>query len=122
MSAKKKKSLLPPLLLRKLRTYPVFYQQVWLACSKIPLGETLTYGELARRINRPRAARAVGQALAKNPFAPLVPCHRVVRGDGKLGGYSAAGGVKAKAALLEKERLSRSRTGAPAKVAGRKNR
>lgn len=86
--------------------YPPFHQKVWKECLKIPAGETRTYGWLAKKVGRPGAARAVGQAMAKNPFAPLVPCHRVVRSDGGLGGYSAPGGVSAKRAMLEKERNS----------------
>ena len=75
----------------------------------IPRGETASYGEVARRIGRPRAARAVGGAVARNPVGMLVPCHRVIAGDGSLGGYGAAawGGVEAaldvKRALLRLE-------------------
>ena len=67
----------------------------------IPRGEVRTYGWVARKIGLPRACRAVGNALAKNPFAPEVPCHRVLRSDGLLGGYS--GGVKKKEHLLASE-------------------
>lgn len=87
----------------RMKKYPAFYQKVWLACCRIPEGKTAGYGELARRIGRPRAARAVARALAANPFAPEVPCHRVIRSDGKLGGYSGRGGIAAKARMLEKE-------------------
>lgn len=80
-----------------------FQQAVLSACAKIPQGQTRTYSQLAQAIGRPRAARAVGNALAKNPFAPVIPCHRVVRSDGKLGGYSAAGGKKRKRLLLKME-------------------
>lgn len=73
-------------------------------CSEIPAGEVRTYGWVAARVGNPRAARAVGRALAANPFAPVVPCHRVVRADGKIGGYSALGGVREKIRLLKKER------------------
>jgi O-6-methylguanine DNA methyltransferase len=69
----------------------------------IPPGEVVTYGELARRLGRPRAARAVGQACAKNPVAIVVPCHRVVPATGGLGKYSAPGGAATKRKLLEKE-------------------
>jgi O-6-methylguanine DNA methyltransferase len=62
-----------------------------------------TYGWIARAIGKPGAARAVGTALAKNPFAPTIPCHRVVRSDGGSGGYSAKGGLKKKVLLLKKE-------------------
>ncbi|MBN1823994.1 MAG: MGMT family protein [Endomicrobiales bacterium] len=77
---------------------------MWLECLKIPKGSTATYGQIARRVGKPGAARAVGQALKKNPFAPFVPCHRVVSSDGSLGGYSAKGGIKRKKQLLKKEK------------------
>lgn len=63
-------------------------------------GETVTYGEIARRLSDPGAARAVGQALGSNPFAPVVPCHRVLAADGRAGGFSANGGVTTKLRLL----------------------
>jgi len=94
---------LPKKILAKMKTYPAFYQQVWLACVRIPRGQVRTYGWIAREIGRPLAARAVGQALGKNPFSPAVPCHRVVGADGSLTGFSAAGGVKQKRKMLEKE-------------------
>lgn len=87
----------------KMKTYPAFYQAVWKACAEIPRGQVRTYGWIARRIGRPKAARAVGQALGKNPFSPLIPCHRVVGADGKLTGFSAAGGVARKRRMLLKE-------------------
>ena len=86
-----------------MRPYPVFYREVWLACLEIKAGETRSYKQLAERIGRPRAARAVALALKRNPFAPLVPCHRVVRSDGTLGGYSGPGGAAAKKRLLREE-------------------
>lgn len=89
-------------LLEKMKGYPPFYQAVWKACASIPKGETRTYGWVARKIGKPGSARAVGQALGKNPFAPVVPCHRVVSSTG-LGGFSAKGGVAAKVRLLKKE-------------------
>lgn len=73
----------------------------WLALAEIAYGETWTYGELARRVGRPGAARAVGGALGRNPLAIFLPCHRVVGADGRLTGYG--GGLPAKAALLELE-------------------
>ncbi len=85
-----------------MRDYPAFYQKVWRACAEIPKGETRTYGWVAKRIGKPGAARAVGQALGKNPFAPVVPCHRVVSATG-LGGFSSKGGVADKVRLLKKE-------------------
>jgi len=83
--------------------YPLFYQKVWKACAEIPKGETRTYGWIAQRIGRPKAARAVGRALAANPFAPGIPCHRVIGADGRMTGYSAPGGVRQKQRLLQKE-------------------
>ncbi len=80
-----------------------FQKEVWLALVKIPKGSVVTYAELARRIGKPRAFRAVANAVGANPCAPEIPCHRVVRSDGTLGGYSAKGGVKVKRALLKAE-------------------
>ena len=94
---------LPAAVLRRMQEYPPFCRKVWLACASIPKGQVRTYGWVARRIGRPKAARAVGQALAKNPFAPLVPCHRVVGADGSMTGFSGPGGVSAKKRLLLKE-------------------
>ena len=82
-------------------TGTVFQLIVWEELMKIPYGETITYGELAKRIERPLASRAVGGALNKNPVAILVPCHRVLGAKGKLTGF--AGGVSVKAALLQLE-------------------
>jgi O-6-methylguanine DNA methyltransferase len=83
-----------------------FQQSVLRACAKIPRGQTRTYSQLAKSIGKPKAARAVGSALAKNPLAPHIPCHRVIRGDGKMGGYSARGGARMKRKLLLKERTN----------------
>lgn len=77
-----------------------FVAAVWDACRKIPPGRTMTYGELARRVGRPGAARAVGMAMAHNRFPLIVPCHRVLRSDGGLGGFSGPGGVSMKQQLL----------------------
>ena len=77
-----------------------FAQQVYAACRNIPAGRTMSYGELATTINHPGAARAVGQALGRNPFPILVPCHRVLTADGKAGGFSAYGGVETKVRIL----------------------
>ena len=88
----------------KMKTYSPFYQKVWSACARIPRGQTRTYGWVARSIGHPKAARAVGQALAANPFAPTIPCHRVVGSDGKLTGYSGTGGLRQKQQLLDKEK------------------
>jgi methylated-DNA-[protein]-cysteine S-methyltransferase len=95
---------LPASILNKVKNYPVFFQKVWLACCRIPRGKTVTYSQLATSIGHPKAQRAVGQALSKNPFAPTIPCHRVVASNGTIGGYSGKGGIKAKTKLLKKER------------------
>jgi methylated-DNA-[protein]-cysteine S-methyltransferase len=81
----------------------LFQKKVWGALIKIPKGKTITYKELARRIGKPEAVRAVASAVGANPCAPEIPCHRVVRSDGTLGGYSGKGGIKTKRALLIKE-------------------
>ncbi len=83
-----------------------FQQQVYRVVCRIPRGETRSYRWVAQQISSPAAARAVGNALNRNPFAPLVPCHRVVRSDGSLGGF--AGGPSKKRRLLEAERRARS--------------
>jgi AraC family transcriptional regulator of adaptative response/methylated-DNA-[protein]-cysteine methyltransferase len=79
-----------------------FQMRVWRELRRIPRGETISYGELARRIGRPTAVRAVARACAANPVAILIPCHRVVRQNGELGGYRW--GMERKRLLLEKER------------------
>jgi len=78
-----------------------FNKKVWQALKRIPKGKVTTYGELARYLGKPKAGRAVGNACGKNPNAPAVPCHRVVKSDGGLGGY--AGGTNKKIKLLKKE-------------------
>lgn len=83
---------------------PPFHQRVYALARRIPPGETLTYGELARELGEPGAARAVGQALGSNPFAPVVPCHRVLAADARAGGFSANGGVSTKLRMLLTER------------------
>lgn len=80
-----------------------FQKLVWSGLLKIPRGKVLTYKELAKKVGRPRAIRAVANAVGKNPRAPHIPCHRVIRTDGTLGGYSGKGGVKTKELLLRKE-------------------
>ena len=80
-----------------------FQKKVWEELKKIPLGETRSYKQVAIAIGHPQSARAVANACAKNPFAPQVPCHRVIRSDGNLGGYSGEGGTKKKAELLSIE-------------------
>jgi methylated-DNA-[protein]-cysteine S-methyltransferase len=79
---------------------PPFHRQVYEIARIIPPGATLTYGEIAARLGAPEAARDVGQALGRNPFAIIVPCHRVVAAGGKSGGFSANGGVATKLRLL----------------------
>jgi methylated-DNA-[protein]-cysteine S-methyltransferase len=79
---------------------PEFPRRVYVAARKISPGETLSYGELARKLGVPGAARAVGQALGRNPFAPIVPCHRVLAAGGKTGGFSAHGGRTTKLKML----------------------
>lgn len=78
-----------------------FQCSVWKELMKIPYGTTISYGELARRINNPKAVRAVASANATNPISIFVPCHRVIGGDRKLAGYG--GGLEAKRRLLELE-------------------
>jgi methylated-DNA-[protein]-cysteine S-methyltransferase len=79
-----------------------FQKKVWKALLTIPYGETRSYGEIARQVGNPKAARAVGMANHENPVAIVVPCHRVIAGDGSLGGY--AGGLDRKSKLLAMER------------------
>jgi methylated-DNA-[protein]-cysteine S-methyltransferase len=81
-----------------------FEQRVYEVARTIPPGTTLSYGEIARRLGAPGAARDVGQALGRNPFPIVVPCHRVVAAGGKLGGFSARGGATTKRRLLSVER------------------
>jgi methylated-DNA-[protein]-cysteine S-methyltransferase len=81
-----------------------FQQEVWHALRTIPVGETISYAELARRVGRPTGFRAVGSANGRNPIAVVVPCHRVIAADGTLGGYS--GGLDNKRWLLAHEGVS----------------
>ena len=78
-----------------------FTQKVYAVVAKIPRGKTMTYAEVARRAGSPRAARAVGNIMHNNPDTKKVPCHRVVRSDGAVGGY--ARGTKKKVAMLRRE-------------------
>ncbi len=84
-----------------------FSQAVLKACRQIPIGQTQTYAALARSIGRPHGARAAGNALAANPIPLIVPCHRVLRTDGRLGGFSALGGTALKQRMLVLERACR---------------
>jgi methylated-DNA-[protein]-cysteine S-methyltransferase len=86
-----------------LATVPEFHRRVYEVARAIPPGEVLTYGEVARRLGDPGASRAVGQALGANPFAPVVPCHRVLAAGGRSGGFSAEGGALTKLKMLEIE-------------------
>lgn len=92
-----------------------FQRAAWLSLATIPYGETVSYGEQARRLGRPKAARAVGAANGRNPISIILPCHRVIGSGGALTGY--AGGLDVKRMLLEHERVSSyntvDRTGLP---------
>ena len=83
-----------------------FQLKVWAYLSKIPSGKVKTYSKVAKAIGKPLAVRAVANAIGKNPCAPKIPCHRVIRSDGSLGGYSGKGGIKTKRLLLKKEGIS----------------
>ena len=85
-----------------------FQIKVWEELSKIPFGETRTYKEVAEAIGHPKSSRAVANACAKNPFPIEIPCHRVIRSDGGLGGYSGLGGVTTKKQLLINEKTQSS--------------
>ena len=82
-----------------------FQIKVWKFLKKIPKGKVKTYKQVAIGIKKPKSARAVANACGKNPYAPQIPCHRVIRSDGGLGGYSGKGGVKTKKKLLKLEGL-----------------
>ncbi len=83
-----------------------FQRKVLRAAARIPSGSVDTYGGLARKIGAPRSARAVGNALGRNPFPLLIPCHRIIKDDGSIGGFSAPRGIKLKSTLLIMERLA----------------
>ena len=80
-----------------------FQLKVWAYLRKIPRGSVKNYSQVAKAIGKPLAVRAVANAVGKNPNPPKIPCHRVIRSDGSLGGYSGKGGVKTKKFLLKKE-------------------
>tara|TARA_A100001011_G_scaffold180838_1_gene189731 strand:- start:442 stop:744 length:303 start_codon:yes stop_codon:yes gene_type:complete len=82
-----------------------FQLKVWNYLMKIPKGKVLTYKEVAKAIGKPKSYRAVGNAVGKNPFPPNIPCHRVVRSDGGIGGYSGKGGIDQKIRLLRSEKV-----------------
>jgi methylated-DNA-[protein]-cysteine S-methyltransferase len=93
-----------------------FQRRVWGALGQVGYGETLSYGELARRLGRPRAARAVGAANGSNPISIVIPCHRLIGAGGAMTGY--AGGVEAKRSLLDLESAGRRRSPSPTYPAG----
>ena len=76
---------------------------VWKYLKTIPKGQIRTYKQVAKAIKRPLSYRAVANAIAKNPYSPLIPCHRVIKSDGSVGGYSGKGGVETKVKLLKSE-------------------
>ena len=82
-----------------------FEIEVWNQIKKIPKGTIKTYKEIALILNRPGSSRAVANACAKNPYPPIIPCHRVIRSDGSLGGYSGKGGINEKRRLLRSEKV-----------------
>jgi methylated-DNA-[protein]-cysteine S-methyltransferase len=82
---------------------PPFARKVYRVLRRVPAGRTVTYADLAKAAGSPRAARAVGQAMATNPFVIIVPCHRVLTSSGMAGGFSAFGGTKTKLLLLARE-------------------
>jgi len=82
-----------------------FQLKVWNYLRKIPKGNVKTYLQVAKAIGKPKAFRAVANAIAKNPYPIKIPCHRVIRSDGMLGGYSGKGGIKEKRRLLHLEKV-----------------
>ena len=83
-----------------------FQLKVWTYLKKITRGSVKTYSQVAKGIGKPLAVRAVANAIGKNPYPPKIPCHRVIRSDGSLGGYSGKGGIKTKELLLKKEGIT----------------
>tara|TARA_B110001452_G_scaffold80084_1_gene65504 strand:+ start:75 stop:350 length:276 start_codon:yes stop_codon:yes gene_type:complete len=83
-----------------------FQIKVWNYLKRIPKGKVKTYNQVAKAIKKPFAVRAVANAIGKNPYPPKIPCHRVIRSDGSLGGYSGKGGIKTKRLLLKKEGIT----------------
>ena len=82
-----------------------FQIKVWKYLKTIPRGKVKTYKQVALGIKNPKSARAVANACARNPYAPKIPCHRVIRSDGALGGYSGKGGIEEKLQLLRLEKV-----------------
>ena len=83
-----------------------FQIKTWRYLMKIPRGNLKTYSQVAKGIGKPLAVRAVANAIGKNPYPPKIPCHRVIRSDGSVGGYSGKGGVKTKKLLLKREGIT----------------
>jgi len=83
-----------------------FQLKVWRYLKQIPSGSVKTYSQVAKGIGKPLAVRAVANAIGKNPYPPKIPCHRVVRSDGSIGGYSGKGGIEKKKILLKKEGIT----------------
>ena len=81
----------------------LFQIKVWKEINKIPKGSVNTYKGIANSIGKPKSSRAVANACGKNPYVPIIPCHRVIRSDGYLGGYSGIGGIEQKKKLLIEE-------------------
>ena len=82
-----------------------FQLKIWQYLKKIPKGSVKTYSQVAKAIGKPKAVRAVANAIGKNPYPPSIPCHRVIRSNGGLGGYSGSGGIKQKLKLLRSEKI-----------------
>ena len=82
-----------------------FQLKVWKYLKTITKGTIKTYKQVAIAIKTPKSARAVANACGKNPYAPKIPCHRIIRSDGRLGGYSGKGGIKTKLSLLRSEKV-----------------
>tara|TARA_B100001564_G_C20087700_1_gene423549 strand:- start:101 stop:376 length:276 start_codon:yes stop_codon:yes gene_type:complete len=83
-----------------------FQVKVWSFLKKIPRGTVITYSQVAKAVGKPSAIRAVASAIGKNPYPIKIPCHRVIRTDGSIGGYSAKGGVRMKKNLLKNEGIT----------------
>ena len=90
----------------KLLNGTTFQLKVWNYLKNIPKGSVKTYTDVAKAIGKPKAVRAVANAIGKNPYPIKIPCHRVIRSDGSLGGYSGRGGINKKRRLLISEKIS----------------
>ena len=82
-----------------------FQNKIWNYLKKIPKGQVRTYLQVAKAIGKPKSFRAVANAVGKNPYPPQIPCHRVIRSNGSIGGYSGKGGIKKKMQLLKSENI-----------------